>query len=82
MKDENSIFDYNDMIEKINIKKQQANLNEEAFNIQWRIDLYSFFLRNKWLPEFNPEHQPNLWPYYIEYEGFQQDYIPMVVNLL
>jgi hypothetical protein len=33
MKDEESIFDYNGMIEKINEKKQQANLNEEAFNI-------------------------------------------------
>ena len=70
------------MIDKINVKKQQSNLSEDSFNIEWRIDLFGFFKKNGWLPEHRPGFQIDLWPYYTQYEGWETDSIDKVINLL
>ena len=46
MKDEQSIFDFTDYVDKLNQETYQSNMNEEAFELEWRIDLYKHFLKN------------------------------------
>ena len=76
MKDEESIYDFRDMLEQMNDLKLRAVQNDDNFNVEWRIDLFNFFKRSNLIPNYKPDHQINLWPYYDRYEGWKTDYVP------
>lgn len=82
MKDEKSIFDFTDYIEKLNFDIYQSNMNEEAFELEWRIDLYKHFLKYQWIPEYRPDYQIDFWKYHVKHEGWKIDRLPEVVCLL
>ena len=82
MKDEESIFDFTAYIDKLNQETYQSNMNEESFEIKWRIDLYQHFLKYSLIPEYRTEYQIDFWKYYVRYEGWKVDRIPEVICLL
>lgn len=82
MKDEKSIWDYLNMIQKINADIHLRNKNVDPASITWEVDLFHSFKTAGLLKEYAPQHYIRFWDYFEPGEGWQFDKVPQVLNLL
>ena len=83
MKDEKSIFDFQNMIAKFNEQmRRKVTGNEDLVTLPWRVDMYTQFKSLNLLSEFNPARYIDLWPYFTTGSGWNIDEIDKVIDLL
>ena len=82
MKNELTIFDYQNMISKINEKMRKKHMTEDPIGLNWQVDMYTQFRSLNLLREYNPYRYINLWPYFTSGSGWNIDEIDKVIDLI
>ena len=82
MKDDESIWDYYKMIQRMNGEMRKQNAMADPAALYWEVDLFHTFKQKGLNKPYTPQHYINFWQYYEAGEGWQFDKIPQVLNLL